>query len=168
MFLPTVFAPRASCIAPFPNTGEYTIAVWAADGTKGTNHYNLGLGLKERDVFAMENLLLADFNMLPMLMWNHWNLFVVFLPMIVCFIATQYLLVHLVKTSSDPPSVFQWIVSTAGSIIIGQVIFNIINLAWCRSISVSGGEEMLAIIMGILIPLINGLALYFAAFMCKS
>lgn len=51
-FSPTVFRPRASCVAPFPKTGEYTIAIWAADGTKGTNHYSLGLGLKERDVFA--------------------------------------------------------------------------------------------------------------------
>ena len=168
MFLPTVFKPRASCVAAFPNTGEYTIAVWAADGTKGTNHYNLGLGLKERDVFAMENLLLADFNMLPMLMWNHWNPFVVILPMIICFAATQYLLVHLSKNSSDPPSVFQWILSSAGSIIIGQVIFNIINLIWCRSISDSGGEEVLAIVAGILIPLFNGGAVYLAAFMCKS
>lgn len=168
MFGPTVFAPRASCVAPFPKTGEYTIAVWAADGTKGTYHYNLGLGLKERDVFAMKNMLVSNFNMIPMMMWNHWNPIVIILPIIICFIATQYLLVRLAKTSSDPPSAFQWIVSSAGSIIIGQVIFNIINLAWCRSISDSGGEEVLALVAGILLPLFNGAAVFFAAFMCKS
>jgi len=118
-FSPTVFRPRASGVAPFPKTGEYTIAIWAADGSKGTNHYSLGLGLKERDVFAMQNLLLADFNMFPMLMWVHWNPFVVILPMLICFGATQYLLVHLTKTSSDPVSVFQWIVCSAASILIG-------------------------------------------------
>merc|ERR1719183_3367748 len=51
--------------------------------------------------------------------------------------------------------------------ILGHVLWNIINLAWCRSVAHSGNEHLLALIMSIIIPLANGLACLFAAFKCK-
>ena len=73
------------------------MAVWAAPGTKGTYNYMLGLGRKEADVFKISTLILNDYIMLPMYVWNHYNPFLVILPILVLFFTTQYYLVKLTQ-----------------------------------------------------------------------
>jgi len=59
-------------------------------------------------------------------------------------------------------------VSTTGAtIILGHVLWNIINLPWCASVAHTGGEAGLTLIMSIFIPAINAIACIVTAFKCK-
>jgi len=65
-------------------------------------------------------------------------------------------------------TLFQWMVTSAGSIYIGQAIFNIINFLWCISIADPNGEQGIAIFAGICLPIITGISAVVAANLCKS
>ena len=159
--MPTVFQPRGSCISDYPRTGEFTMAIWGAPGTKGTYKYLLGLGRKETDTMKMSTTILNDYIMMPMYQWNYWNPFVVILPILIAFFTTQYFLVKMTQNQEkESPTLFQWLAMSGGSILIGHVIFNIINFIWCLSLTSPGGDVAIALCLAIFLPGINGVACF--------
>lgn len=59
------------------------------------------------------------------------------------------------------------VATTGATFILGHVLWNIINLIWCSSVSEAGGEAGLTIIMSILIPFANATASIITVFKCK-
>jgi hypothetical protein len=155
---------------PFPREGEYHIAVWAAPGTKGEKHYSLGLGLAERDVMKFENTIKFDYMLYDMFLWNHWSPAAMLLPIILPILAVWILLAVIIfkRPQADRPSIFKILVTTGATFILGHVLWNIINLAWCASVAETGGEAGLTLFMSILIPFFNATACIITAFKCKN
>jgi len=52
----------------------------------------LGIGLAERDVFRIDNLLKADYNIARLYIWAHWELLVLLSPIIGAFVVAQVLI----------------------------------------------------------------------------
>jgi len=168
-FSPTVFQPRGSCNMDFPREGEYHIAVWAAKGTVGKKHYSLGLGMAERDVMKFSNTIKFDYMLYDMFMWVHWSPAALLLPLILPVLAVWILFAVIIfkRPQEERPSVFKMVSTTGATIILGHVLWNIINLAWCASVAHTGGEATLTLIMSIFIPAINAIACIVTAFKCK-
>jgi len=91
--------------------------------------------------------------------WNNWSAFTVVFPVLLAFFMAQY---YLIKQTKNPevasPTLFQWLSLSGGSILAGHAAFNIINFIWCVSIANPGGGFVIALLLGIMLPLINGVA----------
>lgn len=102
-FSPTLFKPRGSCIADFPRGGEYRMAVWGDADQLGPKRFSVGIGLAERDVFAPLNLIKFGYTLHEIQRWNHWNGFVLVLPIIVCVLLALTTLI-VIKLCAPHPS----------------------------------------------------------------
>lgn len=153
----------------FPRTGEYHIAVWAAPGTKGIKNYSLGLGLTERDVMKFSNTVKFDYMLYDMFIWGRWSPAALLLPLILPVLAVWALFAFIIfkRPQEERPSVFKMVATTGATFILGHVLWNIINLSWCASVSETGREAMLTLIMSIFIPMINAVACIITVFKCK-
>jgi hypothetical protein len=155
---------------PFPRSGEYHVAIWAASDTKGKKSYSLGLGGVERDVRLFKNRITADYMLYDLFRWAHWSPAALLLPIILPVIAVWILfaVIILKRPKEESPSVFKMVSTTGATMVLGHVLFNIINLSWCVSVGKpSGREASLAVIMGILIPFTLDVAAIVVVFKCK-
>lgn len=151
-FSPFVFQPRGSCVSTFPKTGEYRMAIWAASNTKGYKNYSLGIGLAERDVMRIDNLIKADYNLFAMFLWGHWHPLALLGPILCAVLLTQILLF----TSSIKVTLFKWLGTTGGAILLGHAMQNLMIVIWCMIWSHPGPKIWMALGLNIILPVFTG------------
>lgn len=164
-FSPTLFKPRGSCIADFEHGGEYRIAVWGDGKQTDPKRFSIGLGLAERDVFAPQNLVSFGYILHGIQTWNHWNGFVLVLPMILFVLAAGLALSVLQKhrpshygTSSGMATPFRALVLFASAMLLGHMVMNIAILSWASgNAHVEETREIIfPLVMGIILPMVAG------------
>jgi hypothetical protein len=165
VFSPTLFKPRGSCIANFPRGGEYRIAVWGEEGQDRARRFSVGLGLAERDVYAVGNLVTYDYILYGIQIWNGWNGFVLILPIFVLGgIVAPLTLIGLrigapeyYGTYTGWATPYRGIVLVVSGIILGHMIINSAILDWAVSNSPEQKPYTFALFAGIITPLFTGL-----------
>lgn len=168
-FSPTLFKPRGSCIANFPMAGEYRIAVWGDSAQAGKHKFSFGIGLAERDVLSVPNLMRADYNLYPIHVWNSWTDGQLLAPFIVGGIVGLLLPFLIMKckpgfygTSSGLASPFRHLNLIAAGLILGQFATNIGVFMWASkgASHVEKREMVIPIIMTIIVPALTFLTVF--------
>jgi len=170
-FSPTLFRPRGSCIAPFPRSGEYRIAVWSDDSLPEPKPFSIGLGLAERDVFSPTNLLTFDYTLMQIQSWNGWHPFVLLLPLLL-LLATALATLAVLKnkrpdhfgTASGWPTPFRLLACVGGSLIIGHAIANLAVMVWAVSNAHAGNEFVFPLVTQIVLPTATSIGTLFVGF----